>query len=236
MAARDEGRRVSRREQGKAERRRRIVAAARDLVRETGDTGLSMRALAARAGVAITTPYSLFGSKHGIVLAVLQDVLDFQQRFSRLPSSSAVERIFQAVALSLSYLAEDPALYRALWTEVLRSDSLELRSELSSPERYAFWHQLIAAAKAEGTVSDWIEIDPLLRSLDAVYVSAIIAWTLGHLPLDQVEARAGYGYALALRGAATSEGAATLEGYARRFQAALPSATAPVRVERSRET
>jgi DNA-binding transcriptional regulator YbjK len=38
---------ISRREAGKEERRRRIIHAARDLIRETGNTGLSMRALAA---------------------------------------------------------------------------------------------------------------------------------------------------------------------------------------------
>ena len=43
-----------RREQAKAERRSRIVRAARDLIRETGDTDLSMRMIAGRAGVSLT--------------------------------------------------------------------------------------------------------------------------------------------------------------------------------------
>src|SRR5271168_2287443 len=54
---------VGRREAGKRERRRRIIEAARALIRETGNAGLSMRALAARAGVSLATPYNLFGSK-----------------------------------------------------------------------------------------------------------------------------------------------------------------------------
>ena len=62
---------MSRREEAKAERRHRIIAAARDLIKETGDTGLSMRAIAARAGVSLTTPYNLFGSKRAIVIALL---------------------------------------------------------------------------------------------------------------------------------------------------------------------
>ena len=58
---------MSRREEAKAERRHRIVTAARDLIRETGDTGLSMRAIAARANVSLSTPYNLFGSKGAIL-------------------------------------------------------------------------------------------------------------------------------------------------------------------------
>ena len=42
---------LGRREQAKAERRLRIMAAARDLIRETGDTDLSMRTIAKRAKV-----------------------------------------------------------------------------------------------------------------------------------------------------------------------------------------
>lgn len=212
---------MSRREEGKAERRRRIVAAARDLIRETGDTGLSMRAIAARAQVALTTPYSLFGSKHAIIIALLEDVQRFQERFAALDGGSAIDRIFQAVELSLGYLADDPELYRALWTQVMRSDSLELRGELASPQRDAFWLTLIAAAQKEGALLEWIAPDPLLRSLDAVYVSVMIAWLLGHVPLAQIGARAGYGYALTLRGAATEAGRAELEARVRRFQAAL---------------
>ena len=63
---------LGKREQAKAERRHRIVRAARDLIRETGDTDLSMRMLAQRAKVSLSTPYNLFGSKRAVVLAVLE--------------------------------------------------------------------------------------------------------------------------------------------------------------------
>ena len=46
---------LGKREQAKAERRHRIVRAARDLIRETGDTDLSMRKLAQRAEVSLST-------------------------------------------------------------------------------------------------------------------------------------------------------------------------------------
>ena len=87
---------MSRREEAKDERRRRIITAARDLIRETGDMGLSMRAIAARANVSLSTPYNLFGSKRAIVVAVLEDIREFHERFAKLRSVNAVERVFQA--------------------------------------------------------------------------------------------------------------------------------------------
>ena len=143
---------MSRREDAKAERRRRIIAAARDLIKETGDTGLSMRAIAARAGVSLTTPYNLFGSKRAIVIALLEDVREFHERFSQLHRVGATDRIFQAVSISLAYLADDPEFYRTLWTEALRFDSKELRGELQTPQRYGFWWALLNEAKSDGAL------------------------------------------------------------------------------------
>ncbi|MDO8381258.1 hypothetical protein [Phenylobacterium sp.] len=55
-----------------------------------------MRALATGAGVSLATPYNLFGSKRAIVLAVLDDVRAFHERFSHLSSADPLERIFTA--------------------------------------------------------------------------------------------------------------------------------------------
>lgn len=202
---------MSRREDAKAERRRRIIAAARDLIKETGDTGLSMRAIAARAGVSLTTPYNLFGSKRAIVIALLEDVREFHERFSQLHRVGAVDRIFQAVSITIAYLADDPDFYRTLWTEALRFDSKELRGELQSPQRYGFWWALLNEARNEGALLPDMDLDPLLRALDAVYVSAMLAWVLGAVEAHEIEPHVGYGYALTLRGAASPAFAEKLE-------------------------
>jgi AcrR family transcriptional regulator len=212
---------MSRREEAKAERRRRIVAAARDLIKETGDAGLSMRAIAARAGVSLTTPYNLFGSKRAIVIALLDDVREFHERFSQLHRVGAIDRIFQAVSITLAYLADDPDFYRTLWTEVLRFDSKELRGELQSPQRYGFWWALLNEARAEGALLPEVELDPLLRALDAVFVAGMLAWVLGAIDVSELEPHVGYGYALALRGAASGEQAERIEKRLIAFQREL---------------
>ena len=189
---------MSRREDAKAERRRRIVAATRDLIRETGDTGLSMRAIAARADVSLTTPYNLFGSKRAIVIAVLEDVREFHERFSSLHRTDPIDRIFQALKLSLSYYAEDPDFYRTLWSEALNLSGKELRSELITPQRYAFWWALLAEAQRQGALLPDLDLDLLLRNLDLVFGSTMLAWVLGALEIAELEASVGYGYALAL--------------------------------------
>jgi AcrR family transcriptional regulator len=207
---------VGQREDAKAERRRRIVAATRDLIRETGDAGLSMRAIAARAKVALTTPYSLFGSKRAIVIAVLEDVREFQERFAGLPRNDPIDRIFAALGLSLGYYAEDPDFYRILWSEALNLSGKELRSELSTPQRTAFWWSLLEDAQRGGALHVEIDLDLLLRTLDLVFGATMLAWVLGGLSVDDLEASVGFGYALVLRGAANPDAQA---GMATRIEA-----------------
>jgi AcrR family transcriptional regulator len=202
---------MSKREEAKAERRRRIVAAARELIKETGDVGLSMRAIAARAGVSLTTPYNLFGSKRAIVVAVLEDVREFHERFSSLHQVNAIDRIFHAMSLSLSYYAEDPDFYRTLWTEALDMSGKETRTALITPQRYAFWWALISEASREGALLAALDLDLLLRNLDLVFGSVMLAWVLGGVEVEDLEPAVGFGYALALRGAASADSQARIE-------------------------
>jgi AcrR family transcriptional regulator len=196
---------MSRREEAKDERRRRIVTAARDLIRETGDAGVSMRAIADRADVSISTPYNLFGSKRAVVLAVLEDIRGFSERFAKLRPTSALERIFQVLSMSIRYYVDDPDFYRALWTGVFDMSHKEVRSDLVMPERDAFWLFLIDAAARDGALSPQIDTAMLLRSLDLAFAAAMLSWVVGALETAELEAVVGYGYALALRGAASPE-------------------------------
>jgi AcrR family transcriptional regulator len=195
---------MSRREQAKEERRRRIIAAARDLIRETGEPGLSMRAIAARANVSLSTPYNLFGSKRAIVVAVLEDIREFHERFARQRRGDAIERIFQALALSIGFYVEDPDFYRTLWTGVFDMSGKEVRAALARPERDAFWLALVDAAAKEGALLGQIDTAELLRDLDLTFGAVMLNWVLGALEVDALQAAAGYGYALTLRGAATA--------------------------------
>jgi AcrR family transcriptional regulator len=194
---------MSRREEAKEERRRRIVTAARDLIRETGDTGLSMRAIAARANVSLSTPYNLFGSKRAIVVAVLEDIREFHERFAKLRSVNAVERIFQALAMSIRYYVDDPDFYRTLWTGMFDMSGKEVRAALARPERDAFWLALINAAAEEGALLADIDTGMLLRDLDLTFGAVMLNWVLGALSVEELSPAAAYGYALTLRGAAT---------------------------------
>lgn len=190
----------SKREEGKEARRRRIVEAARALIRETGDTGLSMRAIAARANVSLATPYNLFGSKRGVVMAVLEDAREFQAKFSTLKDLSAVDRIFKALSITLAYHVQDPEFYHTLWASLLdpRGGDAELRAELITPQNSQFWRGLLDEARREGAIADDVDMDLLQEALSGRFAAVMLKWVMGGGSVRELEPAACFGYASTL--------------------------------------
>jgi AcrR family transcriptional regulator len=211
---------LSRREAGKAERRRQIIGAARDLIRETGNAGLSMRGLAARAGVSLATPYNLFGSKRAIVVAVLQDVRTFHERFSNVRVADPLERIFAALDMSIEFYVGDPAFYRTLWAAVFDSSD-GVRGEILNPKRDAFWRALIDEAVKFGAISAEIDPDLLLRQLELQLRSVMFDWVVGEISPARLAAMVRHGYALILLGAASPDWRGPLKARLMEAQTAL---------------
>lgn len=216
-----------RREEAKTERRQRIIRAARELIRETGDAGLSMRALAARAGVSLATPYNLFGSKGAVLLAVLEDIKGFGLRFADYDSAPPLDRLLKAAALAVSYYEEDPEFYRALWTSVLKATAAEERRMIFNNKRKAFWLGLLQEAATGGWLITEINTETLLINLDFTFRSVMLHWINGEIDTDGLQPGVGYGYALALRGAATAKGQALMLERALTFQSGLANAARP---------
>lgn len=213
----------SRREAGKAERRRRIIHAARDLIRETGNAGLSMRALAARAGVSLATPYNLFGSKRAILLSVLDDIREFFDRFSALRSSEPLERLFGALDICVEMYVADPAFNRTIWA-ALFDPSDEFRSQVFNSKRAAFWMGLVKDVADAGVLDADIDVELLFRALDRTFGATMLDWVTGELSDAQLEPAMRYGYALILRGAAVPDWRGPLEARIRDSQARIREA------------
>src|SRR5665213_3648607 len=108
------------REKQMAERRRRILDAAEALIRQAGGTGFPMLALSERAEVSPTTPYNLFGSKAGVLYALLNSTMDqIDERTQRFSSSNPIERALEAAESAADFFARDPEFFRSLYLFLL---------------------------------------------------------------------------------------------------------------------
>ncbi len=163
-----------------------------------------MRALAARAGVSLATPYNLFGSKRAIVLALLQDVREFRERFSTFRSADPIERIFAAVDIAVEFYIGDPGFYKTLWAAVFDTTD-EVRHEIYNPKRDAFWLGLIQGAADAGAFAADIDLELLLHQLDFLFRSVMLDWVVGEMDPRALAPTIRLGYALILKGAAAAD-------------------------------
>ena len=141
-----------------------------------------MRALAARAGVSLATPYHLFGSQRAIVLAVLQDVREFHERFSILHTTDPLERVFVAMDMEVECYVVDPDFYKVMWSAVFDTTD-DVRSTLFNPRRDAFWLGLIDDAGRAGALLEGVDARLLLQQLDHMHRSVMLDWIHGELDL-----------------------------------------------------
>jgi AcrR family transcriptional regulator len=192
-------------EENKADRRAKIVSAAREIIRETGRTGLSMRSLAARAQVSLATPYNLFGSKQGVLDALLQENLEmFRLALSRSVSRDPIERIFDVVALAAEFYLADQKFYKALYLALFEAENVELR-HLYSAGRQQFWESLVLDAIASHHIEAGVDPTALSRTLRYIFTGALHGWATAGIEPSGLEAELGYGVSLVLYASATEE-------------------------------
>lgn len=192
------------REEAKRRRRDEIVRAARALMRERGDTGFSMRALAAEAGVSIATPYNLFGSKQAIMFAVLEaDMVRYQEQLERLRADE-LEMFFKAVSLATNNYSKEPEFHRSVLFSVYGDGGRDYQA-IFSGQRFLFLAELVRRAVAAGFLHEDVDPDTFAMTLAHMLFSAMLEWMFGEVSLKEFEIRAHYGFTLLLLGAGTNQ-------------------------------
>jgi len=191
-------RRSPARDEAASQTRRRILAAARDLLGRPGAPSLTIDAVARAADVARMTVYNQFGSKKGLVEALSDDLAErggigrLPEAF-RAPDAAAGLRVF--IEVFTGFWASDTTLIRRL--RALTVLDPELNRTARDPRRRYALEQLLrrhaaetgrpAPADREAAVDlllaltsfETYEVLAFNRSPEAV--SAILTYTAGRL-------------------------------------------------------
>ena len=184
------------REKHKSERREQILDAARRLMRATGGTDFSMRRLAEESEVSLVTPYNLFGSKSGVLYALLNDSLERLDRAVDVrPSAKPVDAVLELAGIAADIYAGDAAFYRPLIQFLLGvpDPAHRPRSVEQSLER---WTRTVDAAVAGGLLPATVDRELLARQLLVTFVGVLEFWIQGDLDDDAFRAQSLYGSAL----------------------------------------
>jgi AcrR family transcriptional regulator len=164
----------------KAERRTKILAAARELVIEHGYDGLTMRDLARAARVSVPTLYNLFGGKDAILVAALESSA-FAIAGTIKPSDSYFQRGMAAFELGMRQIEEQPEFYRAVIRMAMTSpETLTIRRRAANAF-IAIMKGNLTAAQAAGQLAEWADPEILANHMFAHHMALFLAWGTGEI-------------------------------------------------------
>jgi AcrR family transcriptional regulator len=104
-----------------------LLRAAMELLEESGETALSLRAVARRAGVSPAAPYRHYADREALVSAVA--AVGYRELSTRLaaahPSPSTPEQLASVAIAYVQFALERPALFRIMFGEPCDRDNDE---------------------------------------------------------------------------------------------------------------
>jgi AcrR family transcriptional regulator len=104
-----------------------LVLAAMELLEESGETELSLRAVARRAGVSSAAPYRHYADREALISAVA--AVGYRELAERLaaahPSPSTTKQLTSVAIAYVQFALERPALFRVMFGEPCDRDNDE---------------------------------------------------------------------------------------------------------------
>jgi AcrR family transcriptional regulator len=115
-----------------------LVHAAMELLEESGEADLSLRAVARRAGVSPAAPYRHYADREALVSAVA--AVGYRELAERLaaahPSPSTPEQLASVAIAYVQFALERPALFRIMFTEPCDRDNDERVTATAAVSQY----------------------------------------------------------------------------------------------------
>ena len=198
-------------EEHKAERRERILRAAKRLVADRGYAGLTMRDLASAARVSVPTLYNLFGSKDAILVAELRAIAVRIAAAMPPIGESFFARGMASFDAGMRIVEDNPEFFRASIQMFMTSPATDAMRRRTEDGFIAIMQANLAAAKAAGQLADWAEPALVARHMFAQYMAAFLAWGMGELDFPTFRAAALSGTCHLLAGVARGPFAADVE-------------------------
>jgi AcrR family transcriptional regulator len=160
------------RARGKRQRRQRILDAARELLHEDPDQGLTVPRIAERADVSPATVFNLVGPRERIWAALADHALGAVD-YSSLPSEDPHERARAIVAGVARVVSADAPVFRALiagWSESGRAMAHDPTGELAA---------CLHTAARDGLIMPDLNIKRLAELMSAGLIGTVQQWAAG---------------------------------------------------------
>ncbi len=181
-------------------RRKALLRAAKKIIDESGAASLSMRTLAAEAKSSPMSVYELFGSKDGLLIALLQERrTTFVRRMGGLTNGGAIDKLFKTMEFSAGEIEENFNIFQATSFQYFSPNGNEVR-EIFDPQRNSLIRLLVKKIIKEGYACS-VGIESLARQIDNIYLAMLFRWMIGSATRNEFTKGLGMGIALLVESA-----------------------------------
>jgi AcrR family transcriptional regulator len=166
-----------------------LVRAALELLEESGETALSLRAVARRAGVSPAAPYRHYADREALVSAVA--AVGYRELAERLvaahPSPSTPDQLARVATAYVQFALERPALFRIMFGEPCDRDNDERVGATAAVSQYvrAIVERTFPQADSEALAT---AIWALVHGLAFLYLDGKLDASTAAAVADQVDA------------------------------------------------
>ncbi len=185
---------MSLREKQTAARRNQMLDAAELLIRQSGGTDFSMRALATMAEVSPATPYNFFGSKEGLLFELLtRNLKSFMKEALVFSSDDPIEQVIEAAENAVDILLRDPAFLRPLY-QVLLGLTDPIHHPKFLKDAFVFYRTTLNGALEHKLLANEQDRTALACSLMAHFMGVLDLWVHEDIHDDWFHAQIAYGF------------------------------------------
>lgn len=172
-------------------------------MRQVGVEQLSMRQVARRADVSLSTVYNLFESKEDVLAHVFNDAFNrYLNAVLERASTDPLQRFFDSVDIAAEFYSADVPFYRSsVW--LVDADS-SYKLSLQKP-RFGFFRDLAIRAIEAGVLRADTDAYVLGLMIVPMFSAPYQAWAGGWVSIDEFRARAKLGFCVVLRGFAAPD-------------------------------
>ena len=176
-------------------RRQEIVQATMEIVAEDGIQNLTMARLAKRIGITDGALYKHFGSKHEIVLAMVEEI---QKTLSAFMSPQVVkyddplEKLQNVLRLQLEYIEQHKGVPRILFSEAVHAGNSEAKRQMRSgiSNYLDFIRGILYRGIQEGRVRKDLDVDAAATAFLGLVQGNVIVWSLSDFSFPLAERHA----------------------------------------------
>ena len=196
---------VGKRQQGIAERGRRLVRAAGELILESEDGAFSMPQLARRAGLSLATPYNLFGSKAAVLSALFEtQVRGFYRDDSWMAGKTPLDKILGMVDRLTDAYVRQPKFFRNLRKALSSLGPIE-QGQFPQPTNGHLVQPLLRSLENEDVAFGKPGLEIVEQTLMRIFNGVFEEWALQDWPTDRFRDELRIGFCLVLQGFLSTE-------------------------------